>query len=131
MFLTTDMNTKLTILLCAAFAVSAHCGQLSPEEQALFDRHLVVEVIRPGEHSGHHIETMTGSKGSGPALVFVFGQEDVEAARKSGLEMAAKGLGPDAAVQHLLAEAREKYHGDKFFTKCFMDEAANAYNSTK
>jgi hypothetical protein len=125
------MKTKLAVLILAGFSVSAHCGELTAQEQALLNKGLFAERCDPSEHSGRHIETIHGSKGSGPALVVVFGQEDFERAKMAGQAMAAKGLTPDSAVQHLLAEANARYHGDKLFTKTFMDEAANAYNAQK
>jgi hypothetical protein len=89
-----------------------------------------MEVIRPGEHSGHRIMTITGSKGSGPVLAFVFGMEDAQAARKAGRRMAAKGYAADVAERELLEEARAKYHGSNLFVKAYMFEASNAYNNS-
>lgn len=123
------MKTTLAILFIAGFAASAHCGNLTRQEQALLDKGLTMELYRPTERSGHRIEIITGSKGSGPVLAFVFGIEDAEAARKSGEQMAAMGYSARVAEQHLLAAAGARYHDDNFFVHCFMHEASTAYNA--
>jgi hypothetical protein len=125
------MKSNLTILLFLGLATKAFCGDFTPQEQALIAQGLVVEVKRLDQHSGHQAGIIHGSKGSGPVEMFIFGMEDAAAARKAGLQMAQKGYGPDEAVKRLLEEARAKYGNHRFFVKCFMDEAANAYNSTK
>ena len=123
------MKTTLAILFIAGFAVSGHCGRFTPEEQALLQKHLVMEVYRPNEHSGHRIETITGSKGSGPVLTFVFGREDAQIAIRAGREVST--LPSDVAQRRLLAAAASRYPGHEFFIHCFMNVAADAYNSTK
>lgn len=125
------MKRIVVILIFAGFTVSARCGQFTPEEQALVDKHLIIFVCLPNRHSGHKIGTFKGPNGNGPGLMFIFGMEDVETARRAGREMAEKGYKPDEAVKHLLMEARVKYHGNQFFERYFMNAASDAYNATK
>jgi hypothetical protein len=125
------MKRTLMAILVGGVVASAQCGQLTPEEQALMDRHMIVEVHLSEQPSGHKIVVIKGPKGSGPVLMFNFGREDDEIARKAGLEMASKGYPPQSAVNGLLVEARRRYPNSPFFVRCFMNEAANAYNSRK
>ena len=123
------MKTTLAILFIASFAVWAQCGGFTPEEQALLDKGAVMKVRLLSQHSGHQIGIAHLPKGDVRVLMFVFGFEDAESARKAGRDMVARGYSPDDAVRRLLAEAQERYHGDKMFIKYYMDEAANAYNA--
>jgi hypothetical protein len=125
------MKSKLAFFVTVGLAAKAFGGGFTPEEQALIARGLVMEVRRLDQHSGHEIDIIHGSKGSGPVEVFIFGMEDAALARKAGLEMSQKGYGPDEAVKHLLAEARARYGDRRMFVKFWMDEAANSYNATK
>jgi len=60
-------------------------------------------------------------------VCFVFGIEDAEAARKEGRSMAEFQYGPSQAHEFLFAEGWDKYH-DRFFTRCYVQEAENAYD---
>lgn len=119
------MKRTLIAILIAGFPLSAQCGDFTPEEQGLLDRHMIMEVFAPTQHSGHCVRAPKGI----PVLIFVFGREDAEPARKEGAALAVAGYKPDVAVQQLLVTARGKYPSDPFFVKCWMDVAANAYNS--
>ena len=123
------MRTTLLIVLVAGFASSAQCGEFTAQEQALLEKHLIMESYRPNEHSGHRIETVIGSKGSGPVLTLIFGMEDSEIAKKAGREVAA--LPPDVATKRLLAAAQSRYPGNAFFIQCFMNVSADSYNIGK
>jgi hypothetical protein len=92
------MKSRLVAILVAGFVTSAHCGQFTPQEQALLEKHLVAEVFRPNERSGHREVT---------------------------------ALPPEAAQKRLLAEAEARYHSTAFFIHCFMNVAADEYNSSK
>jgi len=126
------MKAIVVTILLAGFAAWARCGEFTPEEQALLDRHLVMEVHLPEQHSGHKIVTMTGPTGKrGPVLAVIFGKEDDAEAKRAGKIAAAMDPNPDAAVQSLLTQARKRYPHSPYFVKCYMDVAATAYNSLR
>ena len=115
-------------LLVAAFATTGKCGGFAPAEQELINRGLTMEAYRPNSEVNHEIETIHGSKGSGPILVFIFGRAEAESARSAGRRLAAAGNTATDAERELLQEANAKYPHSPFFVKCFMHEAADAFN---
>ena len=60
-------------------------------------------------------------------VCFVFGIEDAEPARKEGRSMAEFQYSPSQAHEFLFAQGWDKYH-DRFFTRCYVQEAENAYD---
>jgi hypothetical protein len=118
-----------------ALAATGLCGNVmdrhfSPEEQALWDRHLYMFTHLPDQPSGHQIVKITTAKGSGECLDVNFGAEDYAAARAAGIECAARGLGPVAAGSEILSKAKERYPGLPYFINTFVDAAMRAYNTT-
>ena len=118
-------------LLVAGFATTGNCDEFTQAEQDLINRGLTMEVYRPDSGVSHEIETIHGSKGSGPILVFIFGRADAESARNAGHKLAAAGDTATDAERVLLQEANAKYPHRPFFVRCFMREASHAYNSGK
>jgi hypothetical protein len=99
-----------------------------------------MEMYKPDEHSRHfiaHIDSVTDPK-TGKArnipdksqnvLCFVFGIEDAELAREQGRSMAEFHYTPSQAHEFLFAQGWEKYH-DRFFTRCYVQEGENAYDT--
>jgi len=136
-------KTHLRVLLLITASViplkASQPEQLTAEEQALVDKGAVMEMYKPDEHSRHfiaHIDSVTDPKTGKPrkmpnnpqsVVCFVFGIEDAEAARKEGRSMAEFQYGPSQAHEFLFAEGWDKYH-DRFFTRCYVQEAENAYD---
>lgn len=118
-------------LLVAAFVTTGRCDGFTQAEQDLISRGLTMEAYRPDSEVNHEIETIHGSKASGPVLVFIFGRADAESARSAGREVAAAGDTATDAEHQLLQEANAKYPHRPFFVRCFMYEASNAFNSGK
>ena len=118
-------------VLVAGFAAKGNGGGLTQAEQDLINRNLTMEVYRPDSEVSHKIETVHGAKGSGPILVFIFGRAAAEAARNAGHKWAAAGYTTTDAERVLLQEANAKYPHSPFFVKCFMTEAAGAFNAGK
>jgi hypothetical protein len=103
--------------------------KLTAEEQALFDRHLTMELYQPNEHSRHFIARISAAKDGKdpqPVLCFVFGMEDAEAARKEGKRMAEVHYSRAQAEQFLFAQGWDKYH-DRFFARAYVQEGEDAY----
>jgi hypothetical protein len=119
------------VLLVAVFAATENGDGFTQAEQDLINRGLTMEVYRPDSAVSHEIETIHGSKGSGPILVFIFCRADAEAARKAGHNLAAAGVTATDAERALLQAANAKYPQRPFFVRCFMREAAHAYNAGK
>ena len=90
-----------------------------------------MEAYRPDSDVSHDIETVHGSKGSGPILVFIFDRAQAESAQSAGRKLAAAGYTAPDAERVLLQQANEKYPHSPFFIKCFMHEAADAFNAGK
>jgi hypothetical protein len=124
-------RSVLVALLVAGFGATGKCGGFTPAEQDLINRGLTMEVYRPDSEVSHDIETIHGSKGSGPILVFIFDRADAESARKAGRNLALAGIPAKDAEGSLLREANAKYPNKPFFVKCFMHEAAAAFNAGK
>jgi hypothetical protein len=137
-------KTQLRLLLIATASFiapnSSHADTLTAEEQALVDKGAVMEMYKPDEHSRHfiaHIDSVTDPK-TGKArnipdksqnvLCFVFGIEDAELAREQGRSMAEFHYTPSQAHEFLFAQGWEKYH-DRFFTRCYVQEGENAYDT--
>jgi hypothetical protein len=118
-------------LLVAGFAAKGNGGGFTQAEQDLINRNLTMEVYRPNSEVSHNIETVHGAKGSGPILVFIFDRAEVESARNEGHKLAATGYTAKDAERVLLQEANAKYPRSPFFVKCFMHEAADAFNAGK
>jgi hypothetical protein len=106
---------------------------LTAEEQGLLDKGETTAVYAPSEHSGHSIiyafKTGDGENAK-PMLLFVFGMEDAEPARKEGETMAEFYYSRSLAEQFLFAEGWDKYH-DRFFTRCYIEEGENAYTKAQ
>ena len=111
---------------------------LTSEEQALFDKGLVMQTYNPDEHSGHFITRVDAVKDGKTGkerkiespkalLCFVFGKEDAEPARKEGRSIAESHHDRSQAEQSLFAHGQEKYH-DRFFTRCYVQEGLDAYD---
>jgi len=136
-------KTQLRVLLLITASViplkASEPERLTAEEQALADKGAVMEMYKPDEHSRHfiaHIDSVTDPKTGKPrkmsnnsqnVVCFVFGVEDAEAARKEGRSMAEFQYSPSQAHEFLFAEGWDKYH-DRFFTRCYVQEAENAYD---
>jgi hypothetical protein len=106
---------------------------LTPEEQALLDQGAYVAIYAPTEHSGHSMSKSSqpgDGKDAKPAVLFVFGTEDAEPARKEGESMAASHYSRPLAEQFLYLQGWDKYH-DRFFTRCYVQEGLNAYDKAK
>jgi len=153
----TKLKTILTTVAMMIFSFANYYGQttegrvsdvactkppraagLTREEQALFDKGLVMQTYNPDEHSRHFItrvDAVTDGKtgkerkleSPRALLCFVFGKEDAEPARKEGRSMAESHRDRSQAEQFLFAQGREKYH-DHFFTRCYVEEGLNAYD---
>jgi hypothetical protein len=126
------MNRSVLIvaaaLVVASFATTGNCDGFTPAEQELINRGLTMEAYRPNSEASHEVETIHGSKGSGPILVFIFGRAEAEIAQSAGRKLAAAGDTATDAERVLLQEANAKYPHSPFFVKCFMHEAADAFN---
>ena len=118
-------------LVVTGFAATGNCDEFTPAEQDLVKKGLTMEAYRPDSEVSHEVETIHGSKGSGPILVFIFGRGAAEAARSAGHKAAAAGYNAPDAERVLLGQARAKYPQSPFFVQCFMREAAAAYNAGK
>jgi hypothetical protein len=118
-------------LLVAGFATTGKCDGFTPAEHDLINRGLTMEAYRPDSEVSHEIETIHGSKGSGPILVFIFNRADAESARRAGRNLALAGIPAKDAERSLLQQANAKYPNKPFFVKCFMHEAASAFNEGK
>jgi hypothetical protein len=118
-------------LLVVGFAATGNCDGFTQAEQDLINRGLTMEAYRPESEVSHEIETIHGSKGSGPILVIIFGRAEAESARNAGHKLAAAGRTATDAERVLLQEANAKYPYRPFFVRCFMREASHAYNSGK
>jgi hypothetical protein len=131
------------LLISAAFCVtlsSSKADNFTKEEQALLDKNRTMEMYKPDEHSRHFIarietaaDPKTGearkiSKDAQAVLCFVFGMEDAKPAREEGRSMAECQYTPSQAHEFLFAEGWNKYH-DRFFTRCYVQEGENAYNT--
>jgi hypothetical protein len=126
--------TYLAAVVSLTIANSIHAANpLTPEEQALFDRNLIMETYVPTKHSGHEIGTVKAqAKGakSVTVLVFNFGIEDAEPAREEGKSMAEFNYTPAMAEQFLFAQGWDKYH-DRFFTRAYVQEGLDAYSRAR
>ena len=122
---------RIVVALLAGFAAKGNGGGFTQAEQDLINQNLTMEVYRPDSEASHKIETVHGAKGSGPILVFIFGRAEAESARNAGHKLAAAGYTATDAERVLLQEANEKYPRSPFFIKCFMHEAASAFNAGK
>ena len=118
-------------VVVTGLATRGNCDGFTPAEQELIKKGLTMEAYRPDSEVSHEIETIHGSKGSGPILVFIFGRGAAEAARSAGHKAAAAGYNAPAAERILLQEANAKYPHSPFFVQCYMREAATAYNAGK
>jgi hypothetical protein len=100
-----------------------------------------MEMYKPNELSRHYIDsvgissvghkTKHGFKVESnlppePILIFVFGKEDVSAARSEGLSMAEFNYDRAMTNQFLFAEGWDKYH-DRFLTRAYVQEGMDAY----
>lgn len=110
---------------------------LTAEEKALFDKGATMEMYRPEEHSRHFIANIDAAQHDGkvhktedaePVLCFVFGMEDAAPARTEGKSMAESHYSRAQAEQFLLLEGWDKYH-DRFFTRCYVQEGEEAYDT--
>src|SRR6266852_9236087 len=109
------------------------------EEQALLDKHRIMQMYKPDEHSRHfiaHIDSATDpktgekqkiSKDAQTVLCFVFGMEDAQPAREQGRSMAEFHYSPSQAHEFLFAQGWDKYH-DRFFTRWYVQEGEKAYD---
>ncbi len=136
-------KTQLRVLLLITASViplkASEPERLTAEEQALADKGAVMEMYKPDEHSRHfiaHIDAVKDGRtektrkipsDSQTVVCFVFGVEDAEAARKEGRSMAEFNYSRSQAHEFLFAEGWDKYH-DRFFTRCYVQEAENAYD---
>jgi hypothetical protein len=131
-------------LIAAASLIPLSSGRpdtLTAEEQALADKGAVMQMYKPDEHSRHFIaridsatDPKTGekrkiSRDAQAILCFVFGMEDAQPARDQGRSMAECQYSPQQAHEFLFAQGWDKYH-DRFFTRCYVQEGENAYNTT-
>ena len=127
-------TATIFLIVMAALASTGLCGNVmdrhfSPEEQALWDRHLYMFTRLPEQASGHSIAKVATPKGTVACLDINFGREDYAAAKAAGVECAMRGLGPKAAANELLQKASERYPGAPYFITTFMDAASVAYNA--
>ena len=131
------------LLIMTAFLVPLNSSQadtLTAEEQALVNKGAVMEMYKPDEHSRHfiaHIDSVTDPKTgkarnvpdkSQSVVCYVFGIEDAEAAREQGRSMAEFHYSLSQAHEFLFAQGWDKYH-DRFFTRCYVQEGEDAYNT--
>jgi hypothetical protein len=135
------MKQLVTILTAATsliLAVLAKADDLTPEEQALADKGATMERFSPKEHSRHFIVTLKAVSANGkqngapsdPLLCYVFGMEDAAPAHEEGKSMAEAQYTLTQAEQFLFAEGWDKYH-DRFFTRAYVQEGIEAYNSAR
>jgi hypothetical protein len=147
------VKTLLITLVVGLFAVTAVQAQqisdpvndlmyqvandLTPEEQALFDKGAIMEMFSPNEHSSHMITHLNAVKhgkngkeqkidNPEPLLCLVFGIEDATPAREEGKSMAEFRYSRPQAEQFLFAQAWDKYH-DRFLTRAYVQEGEEAY----
>ena len=130
------MKRNVLAIIAAAVVLTGlttrgNCDGFAPAEQELIKKGLTMEAYRPDSEVSHEIETIHGSKGSGPVVVLIFGRVEAEAARSAGHKAAAAGYNAPDAERVLLGRARAKYPNSAFFLQCFMREAAAAYNAGK
>ena len=118
-------------VVVTGFAATGNCDEFTPAEQELIKKGLTMEAYRPDSEVSHEVETIHGSKGSGPILVFIFGRGAAEAARSAGHKAATAGYNAPDAERVLLGQARAKCPRSPFFVQCFMREAATVYNARK
>ena len=119
-------------VLVAGFAAKGNGGGLTQAEQDLINRNLTMEVYRPDSEVSHNIETVHGAKGSGPILVFIFGRAEARSRLGTrGISWPQQATRRTDAERVLLQEANAKYPHSPFFVKCFMTEAAGAFNAGK
>ena len=118
-------------LVVAGLATRGNCDGFTPAEQELIKKGLTMEAYRRDSEVSHEIETIHGSKGSGPVVVLIFGRVEAEAARSAGHKAAAAGYNAPDAERELLGQARVKYPRSPFFVQCYLREAATAYNTGK
>jgi hypothetical protein len=131
----------LTAFVTVAFATMTKADglnfhDLSPEEQALYDKGAYQETYDTSKHSGHEIDHITATSPDGKhenklatpeaILSFNFGMEDAAVAREEGRNMAQAHYTPALAHEFLFAEGWDKYH-DRFFTRCYFQEGQDAY----
>jgi tetratricopeptide (TPR) repeat protein len=105
-------------------------SDFTSEEQALLNKGQTMEICAPNQHSGHSITQISKTrdgKNATPVLLFVFGMEDVEPARREGESMAESHYSRFQAEQFLYLEGWDKYH-DRFFTRAYVQEGENAYD---
>jgi hypothetical protein len=139
---TDKAQLRALLIMTAAFIASnsSHADTLTAEEQALVDKGATMEMYKPDEHSRHFIaridsatDPQTGKtrkipKDSQAVLCFVFGIEDAEPAREQGRSMAEFRYTSSQAHEFLFAQGWDKYH-DRFFTRCYVQEGENAYDT--
>jgi hypothetical protein len=117
-------------------------SDLSADEQGLYDKGAIMEVYEPSQPSRHYIDpvgiTSVGHKTKHgfrvekknlppePILIFVFGIQDVAAARSEGKSMASSHYSRASANQFLFAEAWDKYH-DRFLSRVYVQEGTDAF----
>ena len=118
-------------VVVTGFAATGNCDEFTPAEHELIKKGLTMEAYRPDSEVSHEVETIHGSKSSGPILVFIFGRGAAEAAQSAGHKAAAAVETATDAERELLQEANAKYPNSAFFVQCFMREAATAYNAGK
>lgn len=134
------LRVLLTIAASVAPLNFTKADVLTAEEQALVNKGAVMEMYKPDEHSRHfiaHIDSVTDPKTgkarnvpdkSQSVVCFVFGIEDAEAAREQGRSMAEFHYSLSQAHEFLFAQGWDKYH-DRFFTRCYVQEGEDAYNT--
>jgi hypothetical protein len=110
---------------------------LTPEEQALWDNGMMMELYDPTKQSGHQIVQLKATKPGAPAdtvLMLIFGMEDAAQdaapARSEGESMASFRYSPAQAEQFLFAEGWDKYH-DRFMTRAYVQEGMDAFNKAR
>jgi hypothetical protein len=136
------MNTMMKITMAAAAlmlsvcaqaeTLETHTGNLSAEEQALYDKGDIVELYKPDQPSGHRVLFIRPSGGGAKikVLAFNFGIEDATAARAEGRSMAEFHYSSAQVEQFLFAKGWDKYH-DRFFTRAYVQEGLSAYERAK
>lgn len=138
-------NAALILTALASLTISSSARadglnfhDLSPAEQALYDKGAFEETYDPTKHSGHEIDHIIASSPDGKhenklatpeaILSFNFGMEDAAPARAEGRDMAQAHYTPALAHEFLFIEGWDKYH-DRFLTRCYFQEGQDAYEA--
>ena len=88
-----------------------------------------METYHPDEASGTKTDYVTSQADGKQHRVTIvnFGIEDAEPARKFGRHLARAGYSSRQAEAEIWRAAWERYPDDRFFARCFVEQADRAY----